>query len=157
MRSKTCNLPPLHSLLYLTHVHWGWFCVRAKTHPLCLYWITDAIPISVADLISWMSTYPDTSMVFVILKCLSRQHEGKKKYHPSQIIWMPFVMGNYHTIHICIVISHDWSDCLPETYQVSDCFQHSFWTLTPRNPEQREKAFIMLRTSQIVSVPSNLL
>lgn len=37
----------------------------------CTESFTNVFLISVADLISWMSTYPDASMVFVILKSVS--------------------------------------------------------------------------------------
>lgn len=82
----------------------------ALIHCACIESFTNALLIWVTDLISWMPTYPDTFVVFVILKGMSTQKEWKKKYKTNQltqIIWMTFVMWNYNTVHIFIIISHD--------------------------------------------------
>lgn len=75
-----------------------------------------------------------------------------KKNQLTQIVWMKFVMWNYNVIHIFIIISHDQSNFLPGTDQFSEYFRHSFWILTPRSLDQREKAFIILRASQMLSL-----
>lgn len=121
---------------------------------LCAYTesFTNAFLISFTDLISSVSTYPDTSMVFVILKSVSMQKEWKKERFSllrlyEWNLWYEIIKWFTFSLLSVITSQISWQKLL----SLQSIFNiHSEYSLQEVWPT--EKIFITVSISQILSL-----
>lgn len=111
---------------------------------------TNAFLISFTDLISSVSTYPDTSMVFVILKSVSIQKEWKKgRYSLVRLyewnLWYEVIKWFTFSLLSVITSQISWQKLISFQSIFNIHSEHSHQEVWPR-----EKIFIMVNISQIL-------
>lgn len=129
-------------------------CQRKDVFILCAYTesFTNAFLISFTDLISSVSTYSDTSMVFVILKSVSTQKEWKKERSSllrlyEWNLWYEII--KWFTFSLLSVITSwiSWQKLISLQSIFNVHSEHSLQEVWPR-----EKIFIIASISQILSL-----